>query len=58
MSNMTVLAHVNEAKMQKAQFKIKSFNLFHKCQFQCYKDITNPDSDLCLHKCEKGTQLN
>lgn len=58
MSNMTVLAHVNDTKIQKANLRIKSFYLFHKCQFQCYKDISNPDNDLCLHKCEKGFNLN
>ncbi|EWS74847.1 hypothetical protein TTHERM_000030359 (macronuclear) [Tetrahymena thermophila SB210] len=52
LKNQAYLKFVNEASIEKKKIKIRSFYLFHKCQYLCLKDLNNKESETCMQNCQ------
>jgi hypothetical protein len=52
--DITIMKFANEHKIAKANLRIFSFYLFHKCQLACVKDLNNRDTEACFKMCETG----
>lgn len=54
LSEISTLKFANDAKMTLKSLKIRSFNIFHKCQYKCVKNIKAKETEQCFKKCEQG----
>ena len=55
--DITIMKFANEHKIAKANLRIFSFYLFHKCQLACVKDLNNRNTEECFKMCESGKEL-
>lgn len=52
---LSVLKFANDCTISLKQIKIRSFNLFHRCQMACVRDLKNQQSEQCFKSCEHGS---
>jgi len=51
---LSVLKFANDCSISRKQIKVRSFNLFHRCQLTCVKDLKYQQSEQCFKACENG----
>ena len=51
---LSILKFANDCTISMKQIKIRSFNLFHRCQMTCVRDLKNQQSEQCFKSCENG----